>query len=170
MAEDSKSERGSIGSRFRGVLGQVRQKGAASLREVQRSAKAGVNEAGQRLKHGQEAVGAAVEIRRVIKQAQDALRRGNAPLAYRALEEELERRGDDPKLVLAFWEAALACERASDAVPVMKRLIRKLAPGNPARAAELWLELGAGAPDPAAARMDPGSLVRLAPALIGRTG
>lgn len=147
-------------SRLRGVLGAVRRVGA----EARRTVKGGVAEAGQRLKTGQEAVGAAVELRRVIKQAQEAQRSGNAAEAFRLLEAQVAAHSDDVKLVSAFWGAALAEERVADAVPVMRRLIRRQAgAGKLGRAAELWQELAAGAPQ---ALLDPGTLVRIAPALL----
>lgn len=157
---------GSLGSRFRGVLGQVRDKGAASLRGVRRTVGEGVAEASQRLRSGQEAVGSAVEARRLVRKAQDAQRRGNPGLAYRLLEPEIQKKADDPKLVVAFWEAALATEQVDYAVAPMKRLIRTLAGGGKLeRAAELWRGLRAGAPG---VLLDAASLVRIASALIAQ--
>jgi hypothetical protein len=139
----------------------VRTQGAASLRGVGHS----VAEAGDRLKHTQagERLGAAVEVRRVLKKAVDAQRRGNPALAYRILEPEVRERPDDAKLVGAFWSAALACERAEDAAPAMQHIIRVLAgAGMPDHAAELWSELRGALPS---ALVDPSALVRVAPAL-----
>ena len=146
---DDRDERDSgsspLGARVRSALGVVREQGAASLRGVRRSAA----EATDRLKSTQaaERLGAAVETRRVIKKASDAQRRGNHPMAYRLLESEVRENPDDARVVAAFWSAALACERAEDAVPALLRIIRKLASsGEPERAAELWLELREACP------------------------
>jgi hypothetical protein len=150
-----------LGARVRNALDAVRQQGAASLQGVRRSAA----EATDRLKSTQaaERLGAAVETRRVIKKATEAQRRGNHPMAYRLLEPEVRENPDDARLVAAFWSAALACERAEDAVPALLRIIRRLAStGEPERAAELWLELRDAAPS---ALVDPSSLVRMVPAL-----
>jgi tetratricopeptide (TPR) repeat protein len=150
-----------FGARVRSALGAVRQQGAASLRGVRRSA-AGATD---RLKSSQaaERLGAAVEIRRVVKKAADAQQRGNHPMAYRLLEPEVRENPDDARVVVAFWQAALACERADDAVPAVLRIIRKLASTDKAeQAAELWLELRDAAPS---ALVDPGALVRIASAL-----
>jgi hypothetical protein len=150
-----------LAARVRNALDGVRQQGAASLRGVRRSA-AGATD---RLKSTQaaERLGAAVETRRVIKKATEAQRRGNHPMAFRLLEPEVRENPDDARLVAAFWNAALACERVEDAVPALLRIIRKLAStGEPERAAELWLELRDAAPS---ALVDPSSLVRMVPAL-----
>jgi hypothetical protein len=146
---------------MRNALGKVRTQGAASLRGVGRS----VAEAGDRLKHTQtgERLGSAVEARRALKKAADAQRRGNPALAYRILETEVQERPDDPKVVGAFWSAALACERIEDAAPAMQHVIRALAgTGKAEQAAELWNELHGGLPS---ALADPSALVRIALAL-----
>jgi hypothetical protein len=146
---------------MRNALGKVRTQGAASLRGVGRS----VAEAGDRLKHTQtgERLGSAVEARRALKKAADAQRRGNPALAYRILETEAQERPDDPKVVSAFWGAALACERVEDAAPAMQHVIRTLAgAGKAEQAAELWNELRGGLPS---ALADPSALVRIALAL-----
>jgi hypothetical protein len=143
---------------MRSALGKVRTQSAASLRGVGRS----VAEAGDRLKHTQtgEKLGAAVEARRALKKAADAQRRGNPALAYRILESEAQERPDDPKVVGAFWSAALACERVEDAAPAMQHVIRALAgTGKPEQACELWNELRGGLPS---ALVDPSALVRIA--------
>jgi hypothetical protein len=163
MADHDERDSGStpLGARVRSALGVVRQQGAASLRGVRRSAA----EATDRLKSTQaaERLGAAVETRRVVKKATEAQRRGNHPMAYRLLESEVRENPDDARVITAFWSAALACERAEDAVPALLRIIRKLAStGEPERAAELWLELRDASP---AALVDPSSLVRMVPAL-----
>jgi hypothetical protein len=99
----------------------------------------------------------------VIKKAADAQRRGNHPMAYRLLEPEVRGNPDDARVVVAFWNAALACERADDAVPAVLRIIRKLASTDkPEQAAELWLELRHAAPS---TLVDPSTLVRIALAL-----
>jgi hypothetical protein len=159
---DEKESRPSpIGARVRGALGAVRQQGTASLRGVRRSAA----EAAERLKKTEaaERLGAAVEIRRSLKKATDAQRRGNHAMAYRLMEAEVRAEPDDPRIVVAFWSAALACGRIDAAVPAMLHIIHKLAiAGNPERAAELWIELRAEAPS---ALADPSTLVRIAAAL-----
>ena len=160
-SEERDSGSAPLGARVRSALGVVRQQSAASLRGVRRSAA----EATDRLKSTQtaERLGAAVETRRVIKKAAEAQRRGNHPMAYRLLESEVRENPDDARVVSAFWSAALACERAEDAVPALLRIIRRLAStGEPERAAELWLELRDASPS---ALVDPSSLVRIAAAL-----
>ncbi|HEY5656321.1 MAG TPA: hypothetical protein VIY27_00885 [Myxococcota bacterium] len=150
-----------LAERMRSALGKVREQGAASLRGVGRS----VAEAGDRLKHTQagERLGAAVEARRALKKAADAERRGNPALAYRILESEVRERPDDPKVVVSFWSAALACERAEDAAPAMQHVIRTLAgAGKTDQAAELWIELRSARPS---ALVDPSALVRIAQTL-----
>lgn len=147
-----------LGARMRSALGKVRTQSAASLRGVGRS----VAEAGDRLKHTQtgERLGAAVEARRALKKAADAQRRGNPALAYRILESEARERPEDPKVVGAFWSAALTCERVEDAAPAMQHVIRALAgAGKAEQAAELWSELRGGSPSTLA---DPSALVRIA--------
>jgi len=147
--------------RVRNTLGEVRRQGANSLRGVRRS----VASATERLKSTEaaEQLGAAVESRRLIKKAADAQRRGNHAMAYRVLEPAVCERPEDAKLVVAFWSAALGCERVEDAVPAMARIIRKLASaGKPDQAAQLWMELRQASP---ASVVDPNALVRMVPAL-----
>ena len=156
--EKKASKSAPLGARMRSALGKVRTQGAASLRGVGRS----VAEAGDRLKHTQtgERLGAAVEARRALKKAADAQRRGNPALAYRILESETQERPDDPKVVGAFWSAALACERVEEAAPSMQHVIRALAgAGKAEQAAELWRELRGGSPS---TLVDPSALVRIA--------
>jgi hypothetical protein len=84
-------------------------------------------------------------------------------MAYRLLEPEVRDNPDDPRLVAGFWSAALACDRAEDAVPAMVRVIRKLAGGDKSkRAAELWTQLRSVSDT---TLLDPTSLVRIAQAL-----
>jgi hypothetical protein len=151
---------------MRDTLAGVRRHGAASLRGLRRNAA----EATDRLKStpAAERLGSSVESWRLIKKASNAQRRGNHAMAYRLLEPEVREDPDDARLVAAYWSAALACERAGDAVPAVQRIIRRLASsGKAERAAELWLELHGAAPD---ARVDPGALVRMVPALEERAG
>jgi len=145
---------------------------ANPLRARVRDTLAGVRrtavEATDRLKNtaAAERLGSSVESWRLIKKAASAQRRGNHAMAYRLLEPEARANPDDERLVSAYWSAALACERPRDAAPALQRIIRSLASsGKPERAAELWLELHAVAPD---VRVDPGALVRLLPALDAR--
>jgi len=147
--------------RLRNTLGEVRRQGALSLSGVRRT----VVSATERIKTTEtaEQLGAAVESRRLIKKATDAQRRGNHAMAYRVLEPAVAEKPEDAKLVVAFWSAALACERAEDAVPAMAQIIRKLAgAGNPDRAAQLWMELRQASPS---ALVDPNALVRMVPVL-----
>jgi hypothetical protein len=157
---DSQGSRSALlRARMRGAIDEARRQGAASLRSVRRSAA----EAAERLKHTEtaERLGAEVETRRLIKKAADAQRRGNHAMAYRLLQPEVREHPDDARLVTAFWNAALACERPGDAAPAMLRVIRKLASGGkPERAVELWQELHRAVPT---ALVEPGALVRMVP-------
>jgi hypothetical protein len=161
---DEKSSRSSqLRERVRNTLGEVRRQSADSLRGVRRS----VASAKDRLKSTEaaEQLGAAVELRRLIKKATDAQRRGNYAMAYRLLEPAVGEKPEEPKLVVAFWSAALACERAEDAAPALAGIIRKLAgSGKPERAAQLWMELREALPSSV---VDPNALVRMVPALLG---
>jgi len=160
--KEGKPRSSPLGARMRNALGQVRQQSAASLRGVRRS----VAVAGERLKHTQtaERLGAEVEIRRAIKKAADAQERGNHALAYRLLEPEIEAWPEDARVVLAFWNAALACEQVEKAVAPMLHTIRALAgAGEPERAAALWVELRGAIPS---AHVEPSALVRIAAALL----
>jgi len=153
-------------TRMRDTLAGVRRHGADSLRGFGRAAA----EATDRLKSTAtaERLGSSVESWRLIKKASNAQRRGNHAMAYRLLEPEARKNPDDERLIAAYWSAALACERAGDAVPAVQRIIRRLASsGKAERAAELWLELRGAAPD---ARVDPGALVRMVPALEEQAG
>lgn len=151
-----------LGARVRSALGQVREQGAASLRGVRRT----VAEAGERIKHTQaaERLGTEVETRRVIRKAAEAQQRGNHAMAYRLLEPEVRDKPDDVRVAVAFWRAAVACERAEEAVAPLLHAIRALAgAGEVGRAAPLWVELRAAIPS---VRLEPSSLVRIASALI----
>jgi hypothetical protein len=159
--EEKDSRSALLGVRVRGALGAVRRQGEASLRGVRRSAA----DAADRLKRTQtaERLGAKVESWRIVKKAAEAQGRGNHAMAYRLLEPEVRDDPDDPRVVAAFWKAALACDRAEDAVPAMVRVIRKLAGGDKSkRAAELWTELRSVSDT---TLLDPTSLVRIAQAL-----
>lgn len=144
-----------------GALGRARERSVESLRGLGRSV-AGV---GSRLKHTPvaERLNAAVDTRRVIRKAADAQRRQNHAMAYRLLEPVARDRPDDPQVIVAFWSAARACERADEAAPALVRTLRELTiAGKPERAAKLWCELHEVSP---ATLLDPGSLVRIVPAL-----
>jgi len=159
--EEKDSRSALLGARMRSALGVVRRQGEASLSSVHRSAA----DAADRLKHTQtaERLGAKVESWRVVKKAADAQRRGNHAMAYRLLEPEVRDNPDDARVVSAFWSAALACDRAEDAVPAMVRVIRKLAGGDESkRAAELWNDLRSVSDT---TLLDPTSLVRIAQVL-----
>ena len=151
-----------LGARVRSALGVVRRQGEASLRGVRRSAA----DVADRLKQTEtaERLGAKVEIWRTVKKAADAQRRGNHAMAYRLLEPEVRENPHDPRVVAAFWRAALACERAEDAVSAMLGVIRKLAGGDkPELATELWIELRSASET---TLLDPAPLVRIAQALL----
>jgi hypothetical protein len=153
-----------LSARVRDTFAGVRRHGADSLRGFRRTAA----EATDRLKStaAAERLGSSVDSWRLIKKASSAQRRGNHAMAYRLLEPEVRSNPDDARLVAAYWSAALACERPGDAVAAVQPIIRKLASGGkPERAAELWLELHSAVPD---ARVDPGALVRIVPALAAR--
>ena len=163
MADREKKDSRSapLGARVRSALGVVRRQGEASLRGVRRSAA----DVADRLKQTQtaERLGSKVESWRTVKKAADAQRRGNHAMAYRLLEPEVRENPHDPQVVAAFWRAALACDRAEDAVPAMLRVIRKLAGGDKSeRAGELWIELRSVSDT---TLLDPASLVRVAQAL-----
>jgi len=163
MSDGSDSDRraNAVGPRLRGAAERLRLQGAASLRGLRRSA-ASTSDRLRRTSAG-ERLGEAVETRRLLKKAEDAQRRGNASMAYRLLEPEARARPDDVRVVTGFWRAALACERAEDAVPALGHVIRRLAAtGGVAAAAELWVELHETVPS---ARVDPGALVRITPAI-----
>jgi hypothetical protein len=150
-----------LGTLVRKATAQVRERGEVSLRGVRRS----VVEAGDRLKssHASKQMGSAVESWRVIKKAADAQRRGNHAMAYRLLEPKVQANPADAKLVVAFWSAALACDRPEDAASFMTGIIRRIASsGKPDRAAELWMELRSAVPS---ARVDPSALVHIAETL-----
>lgn len=155
------SQSAKLGTLVRKAAEGVRQRGEVSLRGVRRS----VAEAGDRLKSSQASrqMGSAVDSWRVIKKAADAQRRGNHGLAYRLLEPKVRANPSDVRLVVAFWGAALACDRAEDVGSFMTGIIRRLASsGKPNRAAELWMELRSAVPS---ARVDPSALVRIAETL-----
>lgn len=156
--KDDVSRKAAAAGLFSKAAASVRQGGEASLEGVRRS----VAEVGDRLKSSRasQQVGSAVEFWRLIKKAADAQRRGNHAMAYRLLAPQVEAHPTEPKLVVAFFRAALACERAENAEPFMTGIIRQLASsGRTERAVELWIELRAEVPG---ARVDPSSLVRIA--------
>ena len=164
--EEKDSRSALLGARMRSAVGVVRRRGEASLRGVRRSAA----DAADRLKHTQtaERLSTKVESWRTVKKAVDAQRRGNHAMAYRLLEPEVRDNPDDPRVVAAFWSAALACDRAEDAIPAMVRVIRKLAGGDKSEhAAELWIELRSVSDT---TLLDPPSLVRIAQALEADAG
>jgi hypothetical protein len=123
--------------------------GAAAERIVE-------TETGERLK-------GALDTQRVIKRAQGAQARGNAPMAFRLLETEHRVRPDDERLALAFWNVAASSEHAEQAAPAVLRVLRSRASrGELEEAAKLWLELVATVPG---VRFDAGSLIRIVPLL-----
>ena len=156
--KDEAARGAALGGLISKAAASMRHGGEASLEGVRRS----VAEVGDRLKSSRasQQVGAAVEFWRAIKKAADAQRRGNHAMAYRLLAPQVEAHPTEPKLVVAFFHAAQACDRAEDAAPYMTRIIRQLASsGRTDRAVELWTELRAEVPS---ARVDPSSLVRIA--------
>ncbi len=144
-----------------GAFGKARERSKESLRDLSRTVAA----VGDRIKStpAAERLNAAVDARRVIRKAADAQRRQNHPMAYRLLEPLARERPDDPQVVVAFWGAARACNRADEAAPALAHTLRVLtSAGKLERAAELWRELHEIAPE---TLLDPGSLARIMPAL-----
>jgi len=159
--EEKESRSAPLAARARSALRGVRRQGEASLRGVRRSA-AGITDRLKRIQTA-ERLGAKVESWRIVKKAADAQGRGNHAMAYRLLEPEVRDNPHDPRVVAAFWRAALACDRAEDAVPAMLGVIRNLAGGdNAGRAAELWVDLRSASDT---TLLDPACLVRIAQAL-----
>ena len=106
---------------------------------------------------------ATLETRRVIKRAEAAHARGNAPMAFRLLETETRSKPDDEKLAIAFWRTCVSLDRAPDAADGLVRTIqRRAAHDDLEEAANLWIELVGMVPE---ARADARSLIRMIPAL-----
>jgi hypothetical protein len=150
-----------LGALARRKTHEVGRRTRDSLQGVGRS----VAEVGDRLKSSPatQQVGAAVDSWRLVKKATEAQRRGNHAMAYRLLEPKVHEDPSDTRTVLAFFHAAVACERADDAAPFMTGVIRGLVREDKAgRAAELWTELHAAVPS---AHVDPAALVRIAEVL-----
>jgi len=122
----------------------------------------GLDSAADRLKRTEtgERLNAVVETRRTIKRAEAARARGNAPMAFRLLEEALRAEPENEKLAVAFWRTCVALGRGAEAADGVLHVIRrKTAEGAIEEAAALWSELVDVVPE---ARVDAGSLVRIA--------
>jgi hypothetical protein len=157
-------ESGSPGSLER-ARESLRGAGSALLRWLTRTRErvsGGLDSAADRLKHTEtgERLNAALEIRRAIKRAEAAHSRGNAPMAFRLLEEALRAEPDNEKLAVAFWRTCVVLNRGAEAAEGVLHVIRrKAAEGELGQAAALWTELVDVVPE---ARADAGSLVRIA--------
>ncbi|MEM7409233.1 MAG: hypothetical protein AAF430_03230 [Myxococcota bacterium] len=122
----------------------------------------------ERVRHSStvERLEGSLELRRVLKQAEDAQSHGDFPRAFLLLQAEVERSGDDSKLATAFWQAAVAHGQPQAAATTLLRAIRNLcSQGALEEAATWWADLSQVVPD---ARADAGSLLRMLPALEAR--
>ncbi len=157
-------ESGSPGSLER-ARESLRGAGSALLRWLTRTGErvsGGLDSAADRLKHTEtgERLNAVLETRRTIKRAEAARARGNAPMAFRLLDEALRAEPDNEKLTVAFWRTCVVLGRGAEAADGVLHVIRrKTAEGEIEEAANLWSELVAVVPE---ARADAGSLVRIA--------
>jgi hypothetical protein len=150
-----------LGALARRKTHEVGRRTRDSLQGVGRS----VAEVGDRLKSSpaSQQVGAAVDSWRLVKKATEAQRRGNHAMAFRLLEPKVNEDPDDVRTVVAFFHAAVACERADAAAPFMSGVIRALVRDDKVgHAAELWTELRDAVPS---ARVGAAALVRIAEAL-----
>jgi hypothetical protein len=103
---------------------------------------------------------------RLLRQGLDAIARGNLEAAFWLLREDAERRSDDPRSVLAFFDVARACGRAEQASgPLAGMIHRQAASGEKSLAADCWVTLIAEVPD---AVVDAPTLARLVPELESR--
>jgi hypothetical protein len=119
-------------------------------------------------KSGERAAEAAGGLRRstALRHGLAAGERGNLEAALALLREAVEQEPDDAEAVQAFWNIALACERAEVASAALTRTIHAEASGGrPDLAIEHWLELAEYAPDE---RVDAPTLVRMLPVLRRR--
>jgi membrane associated rhomboid family serine protease len=105
----------------------------------------------------------------VIEEALDARAGGDEERAYGLLARAAREHGDDPDLVAAFWDVAVALERRGPAERALVALVDARARAGEAElAAQLWCE---GLESQLEARPRPASLVALIPALreMGRS-
>jgi tetratricopeptide (TPR) repeat protein len=161
-AEDETPERAStaraLGQRvsvgLQGLLGRV-ERATDSLAEAAS-------------KSGERAAEAAGGLRRstALRHGLAAGERGNLEAALPLLREAVEQQPDDAEAVQAYWNIALACERAEVASAALARMIHAEASGGrPDLAVEHWLELAEYTPNE---RVDAPTLVRMLPALRRR--
>ena len=100
----------------------------------------------------------------VLEEALEARAEGDTARAFSLLQGEVRGSQPSPEAVVAFWEVALESDRADAACPPMLTVIREcVARGELAAAARHWIDLTDIMPG---ARLDPETLVRLAPALL----
>ena len=160
--------------RARAALEALRGVGRASARGWEHVVQAkdrlteAVGFAAERVRHSPtaERLQESLDLRRVLKQAADAESHGDFPRAFLLLRAEVERSGDDPKLAIAYWRAAVATERPEAAATTLLRSIRHLASqGALDEASAWWADLAQVLPD---TRADAGSLLRMLPALEAR--
>ena len=141
---------------------------ALGLQRAQQRVSGALVSVADRLKESDtgERLTSALQTRRVIKRAQAAHSRGNAPMAFRILEAEIRSKPDDDKLAIAFWRTCELLTRAPDAADALLRVIRRrIAHGDLEDASKLWIELVGVVP---AARADAGCLIRMIPVLAKR--
>lgn len=100
----------------------------------------------------------------LFEQAQRERMRGDIPAAFTLLQQAVRQGRGDRDTVLEFWEVAQQVGRVDAACPAMLGLVRAcVSRGELAPAARAWLEVTARMPN---VRLDPETLVRLAPALV----
>lgn len=163
--EQSRSRGQDLLRRARASLVRASEKSADGLRRTRDVVSEALGSAAERIRESEagERLKATLDTQRVIKRASDAQARGNAPMAFRLLEEEWRAKPHDEKLALAFWNAAAAAGRGPEAADAVIALVRRRASrGELEAAAGLWIVLVAEVPE---ARLDAGSLVRMIPAL-----
>ncbi len=103
-----------------------------------------------------------------LKQALAASERGDLDAAFGLLQEALREKPDDTAAAVAFWDVAVASERAADAVPAITSAIRARAlEGELELAAQYWIELTNVVPDTFS---DPATLLRILPVLPDAQG
>lgn len=106
-----------------------------------------------------------VEIDTIIKNALHAKKSGKLDYAYDLLSKETRKRPSSVELLLAFWDVAVAHQKAEQAVPRMLQLIRdRLRTKATDEALEYWKVIATAYPEVAA---DPRLLAQLA-LLLGK--
>ncbi len=100
----------------------------------------------------------------VLEEAMEARNNGELEKAFEMLQREAKRHPKDPDLALAFWDTAVSCQRAEDAVASMGTLIEHtLRSKETEQALAYWRELQHMIPD---ALVAPALLMKLLPGLI----